>query len=45
MYQRLINPTRGYGLDEKVVCEYFSNVDLYLALEGNNPKHANLRLV
>ena len=44
MYQRLIDPTRGYGLDEKVVSEYFSNVDLYLALEGNNPKHANLSL-
>ena len=44
MYQRLIDPSRGYGLDEKVVSEYFSNVDLYLALEGNNPKHANLSL-
>jgi len=44
MYQRLIDPSRGYGLDEKFVSEYFSNVDLYLALEGNNPKHANLSL-
>jgi hypothetical protein len=33
-----------YGLDEKVVSECFSNVDLYLALEGNNPKDANINL-
>jgi CRISPR-associated endonuclease/helicase Cas3 len=44
MYQRLIDPSRGYGLDDKVVSEYFSNVDLYLAFEGNNPKHANINL-
>jgi CRISPR-associated endonuclease/helicase Cas3 len=44
MYQRLIDPSRKYGLDGNVVSEYFSNVDLYLALEGNNPKHADLNL-
>jgi CRISPR-associated endonuclease/helicase Cas3 len=44
MYQRLIDPSRKYGLDKNVVAEYFSNVDLYLTLEGSNPKHANINL-
>jgi CRISPR-associated endonuclease/helicase Cas3 len=43
MYQRLIDKTR-YGLDRTVVSEYFSNVDLYLKLEGINPTKANLNL-
>ena len=44
MYQRLIDRSRRYGLDENVVAQYFSNVDLYLSLEGSNPKHANINL-
>ncbi len=43
MYQRLIDESR-YGLDRSVVSEYFSNVDLYLKLEGLNPTKANLSL-
>ena len=43
MYQRLIDAPR-YGLDRNVVAEYFSNVDLYLKLEGLNPTKANLSL-
>jgi CRISPR-associated endonuclease/helicase Cas3 len=44
MYQRLIDKNRNYGFDESNVAEYFSNVDLYLDLEGNNPTKANLNL-
>jgi CRISPR-associated endonuclease/helicase Cas3 len=43
MYQRLIDESR-YGLNRNVVSEYFSNVDLYLELEGLNPTKANLTL-
>lgn len=43
MYQRLIDESR-YGLDTSVVSEYFSNVELYLKLEGLNPTKANLSL-
>jgi CRISPR/Cas system-associated endonuclease/helicase Cas3 len=43
MYQRLIDKSR-YGLDTGVVSEYFSNVDLYLKLEGFDPTKANLHL-
>jgi CRISPR-associated endonuclease Cas3-HD len=44
MYQRLIDPSRRYGLDENVVAQYFSNVDLYLSLEGSKPKRSNINL-
>ncbi len=44
MYQRLIDSTRNYGLDSTIVSEYFSNVDLYLELEGSNPTKGNLNL-
>lgn len=43
MYQRLTDKER-YGLDKNIVSEYFSNVDLYLNLEGSNPRKANLYL-
>jgi CRISPR-associated endonuclease/helicase Cas3 len=43
MYQRMIDKNR-YGLDDNVVSEHFSNVDLYLTLEGQNPTKANLNL-
>ena len=43
MYQRLADKSR-YGLSDDVVSEYFSNVDLYLELEGANPKKGNLHL-
>lgn len=44
MYERLIDSRRDYGLNENVVSRYFSNVDLYLSLEGTDPKHSNLLL-
>lgn len=44
MYQRMIDQKRKYGLDSNSVSEYFSNVDLYLELEGSNPTNANLNL-
>ena len=44
MYQRMIDKNRNYGLDLSTVSEYFSNVDLYLQLEGSNPTNANLNL-
>ena len=43
MYNRLTDKAR-YGIDEKVVSEYFSNVDLYLNIEGSDPRNANLYL-
>jgi CRISPR-associated endonuclease/helicase Cas3 len=43
MYQRLSDKSR-YGLSDEVVSEYFNNVDLYLQLEGANPKRSNLHL-
>jgi CRISPR-associated endonuclease/helicase Cas3 len=43
MYQRFIDESR-YGLNRNVVSEYFSNVDLYLKLEGLNPTMANVNL-
>jgi CRISPR-associated endonuclease/helicase Cas3 len=43
MYNRLTDKGR-YGLDDDIVSEYFSNVDLYLNLEGSNPKRANMYL-
>ena len=43
MYQRLSDKSK-YGLSEDVVSEYFSNIDLYLQLEGANPKQSNIHL-
>lgn len=43
MYQRLSDRSR-YGLSEDVVSEYFSNIDLYLQLEGANPRQSNIHL-
>ena len=43
MYNRLTDKDR-YGLDEDSVSEYFSNVDLYLNVEGSNPRKANMFL-
>jgi CRISPR-associated endonuclease/helicase Cas3 len=43
MYQRLTDRSR-YGLSNEVVSEYFSNVDLYLQLEGLDPKKSNVYL-
>lgn len=43
MYQRLTDKSR-YGLSKQVVSEYFSNIDLYLQLEGLDPKKSNVYL-
>lgn len=40
MYQRLTDEKR-YGLNKDIISEYFSNVDLYLNLEGSDPRNAS----
>ena len=42
IYARMISGR--YGLDDSAVAQYFSNVDLFLELEGQNPTRANLNL-
>jgi CRISPR-associated endonuclease/helicase Cas3 len=42
MYERLIDNERKYGLDDKTVSLYYSNIDLYLNLEGTDPRRSNI---
>ena len=44
MFKRLVDSSTEYGLDKETVAMYHSNVDLYLSLEGTNPKRETLNL-
>ena len=44
MYERFTKEEKRYGFDNNTVSRYFSNVDLYLSLEGENPRNSNFFL-